>query len=126
MALDDSASTQQDTAVVIAVLANDSDVDGDTLSVTNVTTPSNGSVGKPYMPYAKPPPAPCRWSVRLISKGHATRDRSSVSVLICRSAVLTEMHWRMTSGWLSEFPFSDTASVVSTSGSFFAIFFFLT
>ncbi|MCI0397264.1 MAG: Ig-like domain-containing protein, partial [Chloroflexi bacterium] len=42
LAVDDTAVTSQDTAVVIAVLNNDSDVDGDTLTITNVTQPGNG------------------------------------------------------------------------------------
>ena len=41
---DDSAATDEDTAVVVDVLANDSDIDGDTLSVQSATNGSNGSV----------------------------------------------------------------------------------
>jgi uncharacterized repeat protein (TIGR01451 family) len=44
VAVDDSASTLEDTAVVVAVLSNDSDVDGDSLSVVSTTAPANGSV----------------------------------------------------------------------------------
>lgn len=40
---DDAASTDEDTPVTIDVLANDSDVDGDSLSVESVTQPDNGS-----------------------------------------------------------------------------------
>ncbi len=43
VAEDDFAVTQRDTAVAIAVLANDSDPDGDTLSVVAVTDPAHGS-----------------------------------------------------------------------------------
>jgi subtilisin family serine protease len=43
VANDDSASTTVDTPVTIAVLANDTDADGDALSVTNLTQPANGS-----------------------------------------------------------------------------------
>jgi subtilisin family serine protease len=39
---DDSASTAEDTAVTIPVLANDSDIDGDSLTVT-VTSPGEGT-----------------------------------------------------------------------------------
>ncbi len=46
VAVDDSASTSEDTAVQIAVLANDTDVDGDTLSVASVTDPANGTAVK--------------------------------------------------------------------------------
>ncbi len=43
-AVDDTANTLEDTAVIIDVLANDDDIDGDTLSVTTVSTPANGAV----------------------------------------------------------------------------------
>jgi outer membrane protein OmpA-like peptidoglycan-associated protein len=39
----DAATTPRDTAVTIPVLANDTDPDGDTLSITAVTTPANGT-----------------------------------------------------------------------------------
>jgi hypothetical protein len=39
----ESAGTNEDTAVTIAVLANDADVDGDTLVVTSVSDPAHGS-----------------------------------------------------------------------------------
>ncbi len=44
VAVNDSAMTDEDVAVTIDVLANDSDVDGDTLSIDSATTPANGSV----------------------------------------------------------------------------------
>ncbi|MFA4835480.1 MAG: Ig-like domain-containing protein, partial [Dehalococcoidia bacterium] len=44
VAVDDSATTDANTPVVINVLANDSDPEGDALSITGVGTPSNGSV----------------------------------------------------------------------------------
>ncbi|MCP4424410.1 MAG: tandem-95 repeat protein, partial [Chloroflexi bacterium] len=43
-AMDDSAMTNEDTAVAIPVLDNDSDVDGDTLTVTVTITPTMGTV----------------------------------------------------------------------------------
>ena len=43
-AVDDATKTAEGTAIVIRVLDNDSDVDGDSLSVIEVSTPSNGSV----------------------------------------------------------------------------------
>jgi VCBS repeat-containing protein len=43
-AVDDSASTQQDTPVVVDVLANDTDPEGDGLSISAVTQGTNGSV----------------------------------------------------------------------------------
>src|SRR5205814_850000 len=42
-AVDDSATTPEDVAVTIAPLANDSDLDGDTLIITGATT-TNGTV----------------------------------------------------------------------------------
>jgi len=44
VANNDTASTVLETAVAIDVLANDIDVDGDMLTVTNLTNPTNGSV----------------------------------------------------------------------------------
>lgn len=41
---EDTVGTDEDTAVTFDVLGNDQDVDGDTLSVSSVTQPSNGSV----------------------------------------------------------------------------------
>ena len=38
----DGDTTDEDTAIILAVLANDADIDGDTLSITSVTTPQNG------------------------------------------------------------------------------------
>ncbi len=44
VAADDTATTDEDTAVIIPVLANDTDADGDALTVTGTSTPANGSV----------------------------------------------------------------------------------
>ncbi len=44
VAVNDSATTQQDRLVVIDVLANDSDADGDVVAITNLTTAANGQV----------------------------------------------------------------------------------
>ena len=41
---DDSATTNEDTAVTINVLSNDNDIDGDSLTVTNGGVASNGTV----------------------------------------------------------------------------------
>ena len=43
VAVNDTATTPANTPVTIAVLANDSDVDGDALTVTAVTQPANGT-----------------------------------------------------------------------------------
>jgi hypothetical protein len=44
VAVDDSATTDEDTSVTIDVLANDTDVDGDTVTLASVSNPVNGSV----------------------------------------------------------------------------------
>ena len=44
IAVDDAASTLQDTPVVITVLANDTDVEGDSLSIDSFTQPAHGAV----------------------------------------------------------------------------------
>ena len=44
VANDDTASTDEDNVVVVDVLDNDTDVDGDELTVVSTTQPSNGSV----------------------------------------------------------------------------------
>jgi len=44
VARDDAATTAEDTAVTVNVLGNDSDVDGDPLTVTGVTQGAHGSV----------------------------------------------------------------------------------
>jgi hypothetical protein len=44
VATDDSVSTDEDTPVTIDVLPNDSDPDGDTLTITSVTQGANGTV----------------------------------------------------------------------------------
>ena len=43
VAVDDSGTTAEDTPVAVTVLANDSDPDADTLSVTSATNPANGT-----------------------------------------------------------------------------------
>ncbi|HEY6172912.1 MAG TPA: Ig-like domain-containing protein, partial [Kofleriaceae bacterium] len=43
VAVDDSATLDEDTSATIDVVANDSDVDGDALTVTSVTQPANGT-----------------------------------------------------------------------------------
>ena len=43
VAVNDAANTNRNTAATIAVLANDADADGDTLSVTTVTAPAHGT-----------------------------------------------------------------------------------
>ncbi len=42
-AVDDSATTTEETPVVIMTIANDTDPDGDALTITNITQPANGT-----------------------------------------------------------------------------------
>ena len=44
VAIDDSATTPEDTAVVIDLLANDTDAEGDSLSIQGIAQPTNGTV----------------------------------------------------------------------------------
>ena len=43
VALDDTSTTPEDIPVIVDVLANDSDADGDTLNISGVTQPANGT-----------------------------------------------------------------------------------
>src|SRR6185295_17066523 len=43
VAKDDAATTEEDTAATIVVLRNDSDADGDTLTVSGVSLPAHGT-----------------------------------------------------------------------------------
>ena len=43
IAKDDTATTPEETAVTLATLSNDSDPDGDNLTITNVVNPTNGT-----------------------------------------------------------------------------------
>ncbi len=43
VAVDDAATTAEDTAMTVTVLTNDSDLDGDTLAVSSVSTPAHGT-----------------------------------------------------------------------------------
>jgi large repetitive protein len=42
VAVNDSASTMENTSVIIDVLANDTDIDGGTKTITEVSNPQNG------------------------------------------------------------------------------------
>jgi len=44
VAQNDTATVAEDNSIVISALSNDSDEDGDTLSISSVTTPANGTV----------------------------------------------------------------------------------
>ena len=46
-AVNDSPTTNEDNGILVDVLANDTDPDGDELSITDFTQPDNGTVGPP-------------------------------------------------------------------------------
>jgi hypothetical protein len=85
----DAATTVKNGAVSIPVLANDSDVDGDQLSVTSVSSPANGSVsitssggGINYRP--KPGFAGIDSFSYTVSDGHGGTATATVTVNVVR------------------------------------------
>ncbi len=88
-AVNDAASTSLGTAVDIAVLANDSDPDGDALSIQSFTQGANGAVAQvgAQLRYT---PAPY-WSgtdsfTYTISDGHGGSDTATVTVQVAFAA----------------------------------------
>jgi hypothetical protein len=85
-AVDDSATTQDSTPVTIAVLANDTDPDGDTLSVAGVTQPANGTATRnadntvTYSP--KSGFVGSDAFTYTIDDGHGGNDTATVSVVV--------------------------------------------
>ncbi len=83
VAVDDSASTPPDTAVVINVLDNDTDVENDTLTVTGVTQGSKGSVthnGTTVTYTPNPNEAGSDSFTYTISDGNSGSDTATVTV----------------------------------------------
>jgi hypothetical protein len=86
VAVDDSATTAEDTPVSIAVLANDTDADGNSLSTTAVTNPPHGTAsinGNGTVAYT-PDPAysgPDSFSYT-VSDGAGGSDTGNVSVTV--------------------------------------------
>lgn len=84
-AVDDARSTPEDTPVTIAVLSNDTDPDGDVVSVSSVTQPAHGSAaivpgGVRYTPeanYAGPDSF-----TYTVSDGNGGVDTATVSVTV--------------------------------------------
>ncbi len=86
VAMDDSATTDEGVAVIVGVTANDSDPDGDALTVTAVTQGTNGSVvdnGDGTVTYT---PDPGFYGGDLftytISDGNGGTDTGTVSVTV--------------------------------------------
>ncbi|NIN12284.1 MAG: tandem-95 repeat protein, partial [Gemmatimonadales bacterium] len=100
VAMGDSASTSQDTPVTISVLANDSDVDGDPLTVTSATDPPKGSAsvnGDYSITYA--PDAGFFGTDSFdysVSDGKGGTDTGTVSVTVTQAAT---MHVGDLDGW---------------------------
>ena len=86
VAVDDSATTDEDSAVTIAVLANDTDVDGDTLTVSAITQPTNGAAvingngTVTYTPLANFHGADS--FTYTVSDGHGGTDTATVSLTV--------------------------------------------
>ena len=91
-ATNDSATVMDGPAVAIAVMANDVDVDGNTLRISTVTQGSRGTVaitgggtGLTYDP--KPLSAGADAFSYTIHDGHGRMDTASVSITVARDAV---------------------------------------
>jgi len=83
---DDTATTPEDTPVTVSVLSNDTDPNGDTLSVTAVTQGANGSVAiNPDNTVTYTPDANFNGSdsfTYMISDGHGGTDTATVNVTV--------------------------------------------
>ena len=85
VANDDSASTSEDTALNIDVLANDTDVDGDSLTVQSVTQSTNGSVTNNGIDVTYTPNADFNGSdsfAYTVSDGNGGTDTATVNVTV--------------------------------------------
>ncbi|MBE2197677.1 MAG: tandem-95 repeat protein [Anaerolinea sp.] len=85
VAQDDSATTPQETAVIIPVLVNDSDVDGDTLTIVSVTQPTHGVVTHTGSDVTYTPAAGYSGSDNFsytMSDGHGGSDSATVSITV--------------------------------------------
>jgi DNA/RNA endonuclease G (NUC1) len=85
VAVNDSATTDEDTAVNVNVLSNDSDVDGDSLTVSGVTQGGHGSVTNNGSNVTYSPAANFNGTdsfTYTISDGHGGTATASVSVTI--------------------------------------------
>ena len=84
-AVDDSASTQEDTAVTIPVLGNDSDPEGDTLTVTEATSPDGDVVINPDGTITFTPNPDFNGDAEItytITDGNGNEDTATVTVTV--------------------------------------------
>ncbi|MFC1672340.1 Ig-like domain-containing protein, partial [Planctomycetota bacterium] len=87
VAVDDAATTTEDTAVTIMVLVNDSDPEGDTLTVDSVTQPANGSAVVCDPPTCVEYTPPANWSGQAVfsytvSDGNGGTDTATITVTV--------------------------------------------
>lgn len=85
VASDDTASTNEDTAVVINVLANDTDIDNDALSVSNVSATNGSAIVNGDGNVVFTPAADYNGSATVaytVTDGNGGSDNASVSVAI--------------------------------------------
>lgn len=90
VAVDDSATTVMDTAVLIDVLSNDSDGDGDSLTIDSVTQGSNGTVVHDGSTVTYTPASGFTGSDHFdytISDGHGDSDGATVTVTVTAPTV---------------------------------------
>ena len=85
VATDDTATTDEDVAATIDVLSNDTDVDGDTLSITSVTQPVNGVVANNGTDVTYTPDANFNGTDSfnyIVSDGNGGSDTATVTVTV--------------------------------------------
>ena len=105
VALDDSASTAEDTAVDIYVLTNDSDADGDTLSIHSVTSPTNGTATNhtTYVTYSPDTNFNGTDSFEYtVSDGNGGTDTATVTVTVNAATPMTWLSGDLENGVWSE------------------------
>ena len=93
VASDDVAVTLEDTAVTVDVVANDSDVDGDALVVTNLGSPANGVVvdnGDGTVTYT-PDPGFVGSDTFTYTANDATADSNTATVTVTVTAVAPQV-----------------------------------
>jgi len=99
VAVDDSDTTPENTPVTIAVLNNDSDIDGDTLTVDSVTHGTNGSVTNNGNDVTYTPDAYFYGTDSFnytISDGNGGTDTATVTVIVLKT--LTRINTQIDTG----------------------------
>ena len=106
VAIDDFGTTEEDDPVTIPVLSNDSDIDGDALTVSHVTDPPNGSVttnDDGTITYTPDPGFDGMDSfVYTISDGNDETDTATgVCVCVCVCVLLDGVNGDSALGWIN-------------------------